>query len=158
MTMTMMKWERVARMRTLACFGIELEDRVHAGGERGGDWVAPVQGEQWDCIFTERLKFCDVNEKLILNKVLLLGSSSQTIIGRSIVPEAAVHAVVEEHELTKLRITDIQGIEKSENIVREKPSKAAKKQPEKGCSCCLSGIFSGLHMDNNGRLRYTFEF
>lgn len=28
------------------------------------DWVAPVQGEQWECIFTERLKFCDVNEKV----------------------------------------------------------------------------------------------
>jgi len=35
--------------------------------------------------------------QLILNKVLLLGSASQTIIGRPIVPNAAVHAVVEEH-------------------------------------------------------------
>jgi hypothetical protein len=35
--------------------------------------------------------------QLILNKVLLIGSSTQTIIGRPIVPEAAVHAVVEEH-------------------------------------------------------------
>ncbi|XP_059438571.1 large ribosomal subunit protein bL21m [Corylus avellana] len=109
-----------------------------------------------DCIFTERLKFCEVNEKLILNKVLLIGSSTQTIIGRPIVPEAAVHAVVEEHaldakviifkkkrrknyrrtkghrqELTKLRITDIQGIEKPEQIVTEKPTKAAEKKPEK---------------------------
>ncbi|GAV88563.1 Ribosomal_L21p domain-containing protein [Cephalotus follicularis] len=92
-----------------------------------------------DCIFTERLKFCEVNDKLILNKVLLVGSAIQTIIGRPIVPDAAVHAVVEEHaldakviifkkkrrknyrrtkghrqELTKLRITDIQGIEKQE--------------------------------------------
>jgi len=32
-----------------------------------------------------------------LIKVLLLGSASQTIIGRPIVPDAAVHAVVEEH-------------------------------------------------------------
>ncbi|ESR62584.1 hypothetical protein CICLE_v10016378mg [Citrus x clementina] len=90
-----------------------------------------------DSIFTERLKFCEVNDKLILNKVLLLGSQHQTIIGRPMVPDAAVHAVVEEHaldakviifkkkrrknyrrtkghrqELTKLRIVDIQGIEK----------------------------------------------
>ncbi|CAA7397498.1 unnamed protein product [Spirodela intermedia] len=90
-----------------------------------------------DSIFTERLKFCEVNDKLILNKVLMLGSKAQTIIGRPILPEAAVHAVVEEHaldakviifkkkrrknyrrtkghrqELTKLRITDIQGIDK----------------------------------------------
>ena len=35
--------------------------------------------------------------QLILNKVLMLGSASQTIVGRPIVPEAAVHAVVEEH-------------------------------------------------------------
>ncbi|XP_016456619.1 large ribosomal subunit protein bL21m-like [Nicotiana tabacum] len=92
-----------------------------------------------DSIFTEKLKFCKVNEKLMLNKVLLLGSTTQTIIGRPILPDAAVHAVVEEHaldakvlifkkkrrknyrrtrghrqELTKLRITDIQGIEKPE--------------------------------------------
>ncbi|GLT51405.1 hypothetical protein SLA2020_248180 [Shorea laevis] len=91
-----------------------------------------------DCIFTERLKFCEVNDKLILNKVLLLGSATQTTVGRPTVPEAAVHAVVEEHaldakviifkkkrrknyrrtkghrqELTKLRIIDIQGIEKT---------------------------------------------
>ncbi|KAI9121430.1 hypothetical protein K1719_008463 [Acacia pycnantha] len=109
-----------------------------------------------DSIFTERLKFCEVNDKLILNKVLLLGSQSQTIVGRPILPDAAVHAVVEEHaldakviifkkkrrknyrrtkghrqELTKLRITDIQGIEKPEKIVNEIPSNAAKKKREK---------------------------
>ncbi|XP_058101030.1 large ribosomal subunit protein bL21m [Magnolia sinica] len=92
-----------------------------------------------DSIFTERLKHCEVNDKLILNRVLMLGSTTQTIIGRPILLDAAVHAVVEEHaldakviifkkkrrknyrrtkghrqELTKLRITDIQGIEKPE--------------------------------------------
>ncbi|XP_076887675.1 large ribosomal subunit protein bL21m-like [Bidens hawaiensis] len=92
-----------------------------------------------DCIYTEKLKFCEVNDKLILNKVLVLGSKTQTMIGGPVLPEAAVHAVVEEHaldakviifkkkrrknyrrtkghyqELTKLRITDIQGIEKPE--------------------------------------------
>ncbi|KAG0456533.1 hypothetical protein HPP92_024321 [Vanilla planifolia] len=94
-----------------------------------------------DSIFTERLKYCEVNDKLILNKVLLLGSRTETIIGRPILPDAAVHAIVEEHaldakviifkkkrrknyrrtkghrqELTKLRITDIQGIDKSETL------------------------------------------
>ncbi|KAK1321248.1 hypothetical protein QJS10_CPA03g00834 [Acorus calamus] len=49
--------------------------------------------------FTERLKFCGVNDKLILNKVLMLGSRTQTIIGRPILPDTAVHAVVEEHAL-----------------------------------------------------------
>ncbi|KAM0020024.1 putative ribosomal protein L21 [Helianthus debilis subsp. tardiflorus] len=92
-----------------------------------------------DCVYTEKLKFCEVNDKIILNKVLMLGSKTQTMIGRPVLPEAAVHAVVEEHaldakviifkkkrrknyrrtkghrqELTKLRITDIQGIEKPE--------------------------------------------
>ncbi|GMI72821.1 NUCLEAR FUSION DEFECTIVE 1 [Hibiscus trionum] len=109
-----------------------------------------------DSIFTERLKFCEVNDKLILNKVLLLGSPTQTIIGRPILPDVAVHAVVEEHaldakviifkkkrrknyrrtkghrqELTKLRITDIQGIEKPEIKTDGKPLKAAVKMPEK---------------------------
>ncbi|XP_062096159.1 large ribosomal subunit protein bL21m [Humulus lupulus] len=104
-----------------------------------------------DCIFTERLKFCDINEKIILNKVLMLGSSSQTVIGRPIVPDANVHAIVEEHaldakvlifkkkrrknyrrtkghrqELTKLRIVNIQGIEKPEII--EEPKTPGKKQ------------------------------
>ncbi|KAL1210492.1 Large ribosomal subunit protein bL21m [Cardamine amara subsp. amara] len=103
-----------------------------------------------DSIFTEKLKFCDINDKLVLTKVLLLGSASQTIIGRPILPDATVHAVVEEHaldekvlifkkkrrknyrrtrghrqELTKLRITDIQGIEKPEPKIVYKPSKEA---------------------------------
>ncbi|KAL6618806.1 hypothetical protein ACP70R_033945 [Stipagrostis hirtigluma subsp. patula] len=94
-----------------------------------------------DSIFTERLKFCDVNDKLILNRVLMLGSQTQTVIGRPILPDAAVHAVVEEHaldakviifkkkrrknyrrtkghrqELTKLRITNIEGIDKPETV------------------------------------------
>ncbi|XP_010438104.1 PREDICTED: 50S ribosomal protein L21, mitochondrial [Camelina sativa] len=103
-----------------------------------------------DSIFTEKLKFCDINDKLELTKVLLLGSAGQTIIGRPILPDATVHAVVEEHaldekvlifkkkrrknyrrtrghrqELTKLRITDIQGIEKPEPKIVHKPSKEA---------------------------------
>ncbi|KAH6792922.1 strawberry notch protein [Perilla frutescens var. hirtella] len=102
-----------------------------------------------DTIYTERLKYCDINDKLILNKVLMLGSQTQTIIGRPILPDAAVHAVVEEHaldakviifkkkrrknyrrknghrqELTKLRITDIQGIEKPEMTTPPKKEKA----------------------------------
>ncbi|XP_056849040.1 50S ribosomal protein L21, mitochondrial isoform X2 [Raphanus sativus] len=52
-----------------------------------------------DSIFTEKLKFCDINDKLVLTKVLLMGSASQTIIGRPILPDATVHAVVEEHAL-----------------------------------------------------------
>ncbi|CAM8903260.1 unnamed protein product [Rhodiola kirilowii] len=110
-----------------------------------------------DSIFVERLKFCEVNDKIILNKVMLLGSSLQTIVGRPIVPDAAVHAVVEEHaldakviifkkkrrknyrrckghrqELTKLRITNIEGIEKPEYVEPVKPSPPPKPKTEKG--------------------------
>ncbi|KAK4770776.1 hypothetical protein SAY87_031308 [Trapa incisa] len=109
-----------------------------------------------DSIFTERLKFCEVNDKLILNKVLLLGSKTQTIVGRPIVPNSAVHAVVEEHaldakviifkkkrrknyrrtkghrqELTKLRIINIQGIGKPKSTESTKPVKAVANKPEK---------------------------
>lgn len=106
-----------------------------------------------DCIYTERLKFCEVHDKLILNKVLMLGSATQTLIGRPLLPDATVHAVVEEHaldakviifkkkrrknyrrtkghrqELTKLRITDIQGIEKPEKTVPVKTKKTDSKK------------------------------
>lgn len=109
-----------------------------------------------DCIYTEKLKFCDVNDKLILNKVLMLGSRTKTMIGRPVLPDASVHAVVEEHaldakvivfkkkrrknyrrknghrqELTKLRITDIQGIEKPEKPTPAKTEKSAAKKAEK---------------------------
>ncbi|CAN1149289.1 50S ribosomal protein L21, mitochondrial, partial [Linum perenne] len=49
-----------------------------------------------DSIVTEKLKYCAINDKLILNKVLLLGSPTETIIGRPIFPCSVVHAVVEE--------------------------------------------------------------
>uniref|UniRef100_A0A804NJV6 Uncharacterized protein n=1 Tax=Zea mays TaxID=4577 RepID=A0A804NJV6_MAIZE len=39
---------------------------------------------------------------LVLNRVLMLGSQAQTVIGRPILPDAVVHAVVEEHVLTTL--------------------------------------------------------
>lgn len=35
--------------------------------------------------------------QLILNRVLMLGSTAQTIIGRPVLPDVTVHAVVEEH-------------------------------------------------------------
>ncbi|KAA8524981.1 hypothetical protein F0562_011381 [Nyssa sinensis] len=45
--------------------------RVHAGGERKGG------GHNWG----KRLKFCEVNDKFILNRVLMLGCKTETIIG-----------------------------------------------------------------------------
>ncbi|KAJ7565971.1 hypothetical protein O6H91_02G083200 [Diphasiastrum complanatum] len=89
-----------------------------------------------DSIYTEKLKFADINDKLRLNKVLLLGTKHQSVIGRPVVLSSAVFAVVEEHaldakviifkkkrrknyrrtrghrqELTRLRITNIEGLE-----------------------------------------------
>ncbi|KAG0578996.1 hypothetical protein KC19_4G065000 [Ceratodon purpureus] len=100
-----------------------------------------------DLIYTEKLKYCDINDKLMLNKVLMLGSKDQTIIGRPIVPKAAVFAVVEEHaldekviifkkkrrknyrrttghrqELTRLRILEVKGI----NVATAPPTPSRK--------------------------------
>ncbi|KAL6323099.1 hypothetical protein AAG906_027359 [Vitis piasezkii] len=50
-------------------------------------------------IYTQRLKGADVNDKIILNRVLLVGTKTSTYIGKPVVPNAAVHAVVEEQGL-----------------------------------------------------------
>ncbi|KAF3339731.1 50S ribosomal protein L21 [Carex littledalei] len=52
-----------------------------------------------ESIFTEKLKYCHINDKLILKMVLMLGSKNETMIGRPVLVDAAVHAVVEEHAL-----------------------------------------------------------
>lgn len=62
--------------------------------------VVEVGGTQFkvtpdDVIVTERLRGVDVNDKLALPRVLLLGSEEQTVIGRPYVPEAYVTAAVE---------------------------------------------------------------
>ncbi|KAF5462043.1 hypothetical protein F2P56_018084, partial [Juglans regia] len=50
-------------------------------------------------IYTQRLKGANVNDKIILNKVLLIGTRTSTYIGKPVVTNAAVHAVVEEQGL-----------------------------------------------------------
>ncbi|KAJ4963045.1 hypothetical protein NE237_022984 [Protea cynaroides] len=50
-------------------------------------------------IYTQRLKGANVNDKIILNKVLLVGTKTTAYIGKPVVPNAAVHAVVEEQLL-----------------------------------------------------------
>lgn len=52
-----------------------------------------------DWIYVEKLKYADVKQKIILNKVLMLGTKSETVIGRPILPGGAVHALVEEQAL-----------------------------------------------------------
>ena len=52
-----------------------------------------------DLIITEKLSGVDVNDRIRLNKVLLLGNKTETIIGRPAVEGASVIAVVEEQFL-----------------------------------------------------------
>ncbi|KAK1311540.1 hypothetical protein QJS10_CPA08g01112 [Acorus calamus] len=52
-------------------------------------------------IYTQRLKGADESDKIILNKVLLVGTKKETYIGKPVVENAAVHAVVEEQGLNK---------------------------------------------------------
>ncbi|KAL3513553.1 hypothetical protein ACH5RR_026270 [Cinchona calisaya] len=52
-------------------------------------------------IYTQRLKGANENDKIILNKVLLVGTKTSTYIGKPVVSNAAVHAVVEEQLLDK---------------------------------------------------------
>ncbi|KAH7524981.1 large ribosomal subunit protein bL21c [Ziziphus jujuba] len=48
---------------------------------------------------TQRLKGANVNDKIVLNKVLLVGTKTSTYIGKPVVTNAAVHAVVEDQGL-----------------------------------------------------------
>ena len=48
-----------------------------------------------DLVYSEKLKGVDVGDKVSLNKVLLLGNRCTTMIGRPLVPDATVTAVVE---------------------------------------------------------------
>ncbi|XP_051123432.1 50S ribosomal protein L21, chloroplastic [Andrographis paniculata] len=52
-------------------------------------------------IYTQRLKGANVNDKITLNKVLLVGTKTSTYIGKPIVPNTKVHAIVEEQTLDK---------------------------------------------------------
>ena len=66
--------------------------------------VVEVGGTQYkvtpdDIIVTERLEGVDINDTLRLQRVLLLGSAVETVIGRPYVPGAAVLAAVEEQFL-----------------------------------------------------------
>ncbi|KAI8003584.1 hypothetical protein LOK49_LG08G01789 [Camellia lanceoleosa] len=52
-------------------------------------------------IYTQRFKDANVNDKVILNKVLLVGTKNSTYLGQPLVPNATVHAVIEEQGLNK---------------------------------------------------------
>lgn len=48
-----------------------------------------------DLVYSEKLKGVTVNDKLSLMRVLMLGSETETVIGRPFIPEASVSAAVE---------------------------------------------------------------
>lgn len=50
-------------------------------------------------IYTQRLKDANVNDQIILNKVLLVSTRDKAYIGMPVVTNAAVHAIVEEQGL-----------------------------------------------------------
>uniref|UniRef100_A0A7C9D541 Ribosomal protein L21 n=1 Tax=Opuntia streptacantha TaxID=393608 RepID=A0A7C9D541_OPUST len=50
-------------------------------------------------IHTQRLKGANVNDKIVLNKVLLVGTKDKTYVGYPLVTNCVVHAVVEEQLL-----------------------------------------------------------
>lgn len=59
--------------------------------------VGPTQFRvsQGDTIVTEKLRGVDINDEISLNRVLMLGSRHETIIGRPFIPQAVVTAAVE---------------------------------------------------------------
>lgn len=62
--------------------------------------VVEVGGTQYkvtpdDLIYTEKLSGIDIHDKLRLSRVLLLGSTAETVIGRPFVLGASVIAAVE---------------------------------------------------------------
>ncbi|KAF3445396.1 hypothetical protein FNV43_RR10572 [Rhamnella rubrinervis] len=52
-------------------------------------------------LHTQRLKGANVNDKIVLNKVLLVGTKTTTYIGKPVVTNAAVHAIVEDQGLDR---------------------------------------------------------
>ncbi|MFS7952650.1 putative ribosomal protein L21 [Helianthus anomalus] len=92
----------------------QAEQTLTATESKGEDVFAVVMigGRQYIVfpgrfLYTQRLKGANVDDKIILNKVLLVGTKTSTYIGKPIVPNAAVHAVVEEQVLhfTSLNVT-----------------------------------------------------
>ncbi|KAJ8760781.1 hypothetical protein K2173_021819 [Erythroxylum novogranatense] len=66
--------------------------------------VVMVGGRQYIVIpgrflYVQRLKGAKVNDKITLNKVLLVGTRTLTYVGKPVVTNATVHAIVEEQGL-----------------------------------------------------------
>uniref|UniRef100_A0A6N2M8S6 50S ribosomal protein L21, chloroplastic n=1 Tax=Salix viminalis TaxID=40686 RepID=A0A6N2M8S6_SALVM len=55
-------------------------------------------------LYVQRLKGANVDDKIVLNKVLLVGTRTSAYIGKPVVTNASVHAVVEEQGLDAKKI------------------------------------------------------
>lgn len=62
-----------------------------------------------DLIYAEKLSGVDVNDRISLNRVLMLGSHAETVIGRPYVPDASVIAAIEvsSADISKTSIVDV---------------------------------------------------
>lgn len=69
-------------------------EKVFAVVELGGSQYKVTTD---DILFVNQLHGVDVNDVISLDRVLLLGSRSQTVVGRPYVPNSCVLAAVEEH-------------------------------------------------------------
>jgi large subunit ribosomal protein L21 len=117
--------------------------------------IVEVGGTQYkvtpdDIIITEKLDGVDVSDKIQLQRVLLLGTAAETVIGRPYIPHATVTAVVEEQfldgkviifhkrrrknsrrtkghrqPLTTLRILSVQGVEEASSSDAALPDAAS---------------------------------
>lgn len=66
--------------------------------------IVEISGTQYkvtpdDLIVTEKISGVDINDRITLNRVLLVGSQSKTVIGRPYIPTATVSAAIEEQFL-----------------------------------------------------------
>lgn len=57
--------------------------------------VASMQVSPGDIVVSEKIRDVDVNDKVKLARVMMLGSRHETIIGRPLIPQASITAVVE---------------------------------------------------------------
>ncbi|GKE13812.1 50S ribosomal protein L21, mitochondrial, partial [Tanacetum coccineum] len=72
-----------------------ISEEVHRAGRIEDGYWLHIRKEADQSPSTD----AEASVVIILNKVLMLGSKTQTMIGRPVLPEAAVYAIMEEHAL-----------------------------------------------------------
>ncbi len=50
-----------------------------------------------DLVYSQQLFGCDIQDKVKLGRILLLGTQHETIVGRPLIPNASIDAVIEVH-------------------------------------------------------------